>query len=119
MHQPVQLGFPHRSEEGAHLRTGVQPEAPEVTALEQRWEGPVGDTERGPMIKMRADDARLRLVSENELVRIVTDRRQELAELQIDDSLARGSVVLRDVVGASISEVIRVIKLDTDAGTRA
>ena len=78
-----------------------------------------GDTERGPMIKMRADDARIRLVSENELVRIVTDRRQELAELQIDDSLPRGSVVLRDVVGASISEVIRVIKLDTDAGTRA
>jgi len=78
-----------------------------------------GDAERGPMIKMRADDALIRLVSEHELVRIVTDRRQELAELQIDDTLQRGSVVLRDVVGASISEVIRVIKLDTDAGTRA
>ncbi len=78
-----------------------------------------GDPERGPMIRMRTDDAQIRLVSEHELVRIVTDRRQELAELQIDDTLPRGSVVLRDVVGASISEVIRVIKLDTDTGARA
>jgi hypothetical protein len=78
-----------------------------------------GDPERGPMIRMRPDDALIRLVSEHELVRIVTDRRQELAELQIDDTLPRGGVILRDVVGASISEVIRVIKLDTDAGTRA
>ncbi len=78
-----------------------------------------GDAERGPLIRMRSDDAALRLISDHELVRIVTDRRQELAELRLDDTLRRGEVVLRDVVGASISEVIRVVKLDTDAGTRA
>jgi Molydopterin dinucleotide binding domain len=78
-----------------------------------------GDPERGPLIRMRADDAAMRLITDHELVRIVTDRRQELAELRIDDTLRRGEVVLRDVVGASISEVIRVVKLDTDAGTRA
>ena len=71
------------------------------------------------MTRMRAEDAALRLVSDGELVRIVTDRRQEIAVLRLDDSVQRGGVVLRDVVGASISEVIRVIKLDTDAGTRA
>ncbi len=78
-----------------------------------------GDPARGPLIRMRSDDAALRLLTDQELVRIVTDRRQELAELEIDDTLARGQVVLRDVVGASISEVVRVIKLDTDSGTRA
>jgi hypothetical protein len=71
------------------------------------------------MVRMREDDAVLRLLSEDELVRIITDRRQELAELKIDDSLPKGGVVLRDVVGASISEVIRVIKLDTDTPARA
>lgn len=78
-----------------------------------------GDAERGPLVFVRPEDALIRLISEGELVRVVTDRRQELAECRIDDTLPRGGVILRDVVGASISEVIRVIKLDTDAGTRA
>lgn len=76
-----------------------------------------GDPARGPMLRMRPDDALIRLVSEGELVRIVTDRRQELAVLEIDDTLARGTVVLRDVLGASLSEIIRVVKLDTDRGS--
>ena len=33
---------------------------------------------------------------------------------QVDDTVPRGGVVLRDVVGASPSEIVRVIKLDTD-----
>ncbi len=78
-----------------------------------------GDAARGPMIRMRPDDAAIRLISDGELVRIVTDRRQELAVLEIDETLARGAVVLRDVLGASVSEVIRVVKLDTDRGAFA
>ena len=77
-----------------------------------------GDAERGPMIRLRSEDALVRLVTGHELVRVVSDRRSELAELQIDDSLPRGSCVLRDVVGATVSELVRVIKLDTDTGTR-
>ena len=75
-----------------------------------------GDAERGPMVRMRPDDALVRLVTDGELVRVVSDRRQELAVLETDETLPRGGVVLRDVVGASISEIIRVIKLDTDGG---
>ena len=75
-----------------------------------------GDADRGPMVRMRPDDALVRLVTDGELVRVVSERRQELAVLETDETLPRGGVVLRDVAGASISEIIRVIKLDTDGG---
>lgn len=78
-----------------------------------------GDAERGPMVRMRPDDALIRLVTPGELVRVVTERRQELAVLELDETLPRGGVVLRDVLGASLSEIIRVIKLDTDTGPLA
>jgi hypothetical protein len=78
-----------------------------------------GDAERGPQIRMRSDDAVIRLVSAGELVRVLTPRRAELAEVAIDDTLPRGGVVLRDVVGASPSELVRIVRLDTDAPARA
>lgn len=69
-----------------------------------------GDTERGPEIRLRTDDARMRLVSDGELVWVHGPRRQELATARIDDSLPRGDVVLRDVAGASPSEIITIVK---------
>lgn len=74
-----------------------------------------GDPERGPQVRMRADDALIRLVSDGELVRVVSDRRSEIAELRIDDALPRGGVVLRDVAGAAPSEIIRIARLDTES----
>jgi hypothetical protein len=78
-----------------------------------------GDPERGPMIRMRPEDALIRLVTDGELVRVVSDRRSEIAVLEVDDTLPRGGVVLRDVVGASPSEIVRVLKLDTDTPRHA
>ena len=74
----------------------------------------VGDPERGPQVRMRPEDALIRLVTDGELVRVVSDRRSELAVLVVDDTVTRGGVVLRDVVGASLSEVVRVLKPDND-----
>jgi anaerobic selenocysteine-containing dehydrogenase len=74
-----------------------------------------GDAERGPLIRMRSDDAALRMLLEGELVWVYGPRRHELATVAIDDTLPRGAVVLRDVVGASPSEVIKVVKVNTDA----
>lgn len=74
-----------------------------------------GDAARGPMVRMRPEDALIRLVTDGELVRVVSERRSELAELQVDETVPRGGVILRDVVGASPSEIVRIIKLDTDA----
>lgn len=78
-----------------------------------------GDAERGPMVCMRPDDAIVRLVSDGELVRVISDRRSELAELRLDESLPRGGVVLRDVAGAAPSELVRIVRVDTDSRTRA
>ncbi|MCZ8203527.1 molybdopterin dinucleotide binding domain-containing protein [Gemmatimonas sp.] len=71
-----------------------------------------GDPDRGPMVRMRPDDALVRLVTAGDLVRVVSDRCSELAVLEIDESLPRGAVVLRDVVGASLADVIRVLRVD-------
>ena len=69
-----------------------------------------GDAERGPEIRLRTDDARMRLVSDGELVWVHGPRRQELATARYDDTLPRGDVVLRDVAGASPSEIITIVK---------
>ncbi|MEJ7811663.1 MAG: hypothetical protein WKG32_14725 [Gemmatimonadaceae bacterium] len=74
-----------------------------------------GDAERGPQVRIRPDDAALRVVLEGELVWIYGPRRHELATVVIDESLPRGGVVLRDVPGVSPSEVIRLVKVDTEA----
>jgi hypothetical protein len=43
-------------------------------------------------------------------------RRHELAVLVVDDTVAPGAVVVRDILGASASEIVRVVKHDFDAG---
>lgn len=76
------------------------------------------DEDRGPQIRMHADDARERLLMEGELAWVYGPRRQELAEVVIDATLRRGDVGLRDVLGASVSELVRVVKPDLDSNTR-
>jgi anaerobic selenocysteine-containing dehydrogenase len=99
------------------------------TGREPRWYTPPlscvgfiatrrGDPERGPKVWMRADDALIRLLTDGEMVRIISPHRQELATVGIDDSLDRGCAVVRDVVGVQLAEVIRVVKPDFDAPNR-
>ena len=73
-----------------------------------------GDPDRGPMVTMNPGDARARLLTDGELAWVYGPRRQELATVRYDDSLRAGDVVLRDVVGAAPSEIVRVIKPDLD-----
>ena len=77
-----------------------------------------GDPDRGPMVRMRPDDALVRLVTAGDLVRVVSSRRSELAVLELDDTLPKGGVVLRDVLGAAISEVIRILRVDQPSRNR-
>ena len=77
-----------------------------------------GDAERGPMIRMRPDDAALRMVVDGELVWVQGPRYNEIATLAIDDSLPRGTVVVRDIVGLTVSEIVRVSKPNFDAAPK-
>lgn len=50
-----------------------------------------GDVERGPMVRLRPEDALIRLLMPGELVRVISDRRSELAELQVDELCPRAA----------------------------
>ena len=73
-----------------------------------------GDAERGPAVRVRPDDARLRGVAEDAVVWVYGPRRHDLAALVLDDSLPRGGVVVRDVAGLAPTEIIRLVRLDAD-----
>ena len=72
------------------------------------------DAERGPLIRIRSDEARLRGVTNQELVWVYGPRRHDLAPIEIDDSIPRGGVVVRDLAGLAPTEIIRLVKIDTD-----
>lgn len=76
------------------------------------------DHDRGPAVFMHPDDARSRLLVDGELAWVYGPRRHELAAVHYDEKMKLGDVVLRDVVGASPSEIVRVIKPDLDSRGR-
>jgi anaerobic selenocysteine-containing dehydrogenase len=76
------------------------------------------DAERGPQVRLSPEDAHSRLLTDGELAWVHGPRRQELATVAVDDQVKRGDVVLRDVGGVSLSEVVRVVKPDLDSHTR-
>ena len=79
-----------------------------------------GDAERGPLVRINGREARFRLLEDGELVWVSGPRRNELAVLRVDESLAAGHVALRDVAGVAVSESVTVSKpdLDTPVGKR-
>ena len=63
---------------------------------------------------MKSADARARLLTDGEFAWVYGPRRAELATVAIDPGLRPGDVVLRDIAGASPSEIVRVVKPDLD-----
>ena len=78
----------------------------------------ISDPDRGPQVRMNPEDAKSRLLVDGELAWVYGPRRQELATVVVDESVQRGDVVLRDIAGASPSELVRVVKPDLDSHTR-
>jgi anaerobic selenocysteine-containing dehydrogenase len=76
------------------------------------------DAERGPQVRMHPEDARVRLLTDGELAWVHGPRRQELAAVSLDETVKRGDVILRDMAGASPSEIVRVVKPDLDSHSR-
>jgi hypothetical protein len=77
-----------------------------------------GDPERGPQVRLRSDEAALRMLSDGEMAWVEGPRRQELAAIAIDDSVPRGGVVVRDIAGLAVSEIVRLRKPDLDTPPR-
>ena len=72
------------------------------------------DAERGPLVKIRPDDAARRLIEEGELVWVYGPRRHELAPVTLDASLPKGGIVVRDLAGVAVTEIVRLVKMDVD-----
>jgi hypothetical protein len=78
-----------------------------------------GDSDRGPQVRIRSEEAALRQLVDGELVWVQGPRRQELAPLVIDDSVPKGGIVVRDIAGLVVSEIVRLSKPDFDRGAGA
>ncbi|MBA2688893.1 MAG: hypothetical protein H0U64_12480 [Gemmatimonadaceae bacterium] len=74
-----------------------------------------GDPERGPMIRISPEEARLRLLQDGELAWIYGPRRNELAVVVIDDSVPAGGLIARDIAGITVIDSVRVTKPDLDS----
>jgi uncharacterized protein involved in tellurium resistance len=77
-----------------------------------------GDPDRGPQVRLRGDEAAMRMLSDGEMAWVQGPRRQELATVVIDNAVPKGGVVLRDVPGLVVSEIVRLQKPDMDTPPR-
>lgn len=73
-----------------------------------------GDPDRGPAVRLRPDDAQKRLIDDRELVWVYGPRRHELAVAIYDEAVPKGGVIARDIAGLVVSEIVRLVKVDTD-----
>jgi hypothetical protein len=77
-----------------------------------------GDPDRGPQVRIRGEEAALRLLMDGEMAWVQGPRRQELATVIIDNAVPKGGVVVRDIAGLAVSEIIRLQKPDMDTPPR-
>lgn len=101
---------PSRGGGGGPLGSGYSPPLQVLRFVATR----AGDPDRGPEVRMRHDEAAIRLLIDGEIVWVYGPRRNELATLRVDDGVPRGSVVVRDLAGVAPTEVVRVVKANTD-----
>jgi len=89
---------------------GFQPELRVIAHVATRMDEP----ERGPQVRMSSPDARLRLLTDGELVWVRGPRGQQIAELVVDDDVPEHGCVLRDIASVSVGDAVRVVKPDLD-----
>lgn len=75
-----------------------------------------GDPDRGPLVRINANEATQRLLLDGELVYVEGPRRRELATLVIDDTIRRGEAHVRDIAGIVLTDIIRVRRPEFDRG---
>jgi anaerobic selenocysteine-containing dehydrogenase len=75
------------------------------------------DAERGPQVRLNPRDARLRMLTDGEIVWIQGPRGQHVAPVTVDPTVAEHGCVLRDIQGVDVSEAVRISKPDFDTPT--
>ncbi len=73
-----------------------------------------GDATRGPLVTLCSFDAKLRMVSEGELVWVYGPKRHDLAPVMIDDAVPKGGLIVRDISGIVLTDVVRLVRTSTD-----
>ncbi|MBV6520493.1 MAG: hypothetical protein MNPFHGCM_00608 [Gemmatimonadaceae bacterium] len=73
-----------------------------------------GEPDRGPLVRLSTSEASLRMLSRGEMVWVYGPRRHDLATVEIDDTVPKGGVVVRDIAGIAVSEIVRLVKPDLD-----
>lgn len=74
----------------------------------------ISDAERGPLVALNDGEARQRGITDGELVWVYGPRRHDLAPVHIDAGVPRGGVIVRDLAGLAPTEIVRLVKVDTD-----
>ena len=77
-----------------------------------------GDPDRGPQVRLRGDEAALRMLTDGEMAWLQGPRRQELVTVIVDDAVPKGGAVVRDVAGVTVSEIVTLRKPDLDTALR-
>ena len=77
-----------------------------------------GDPERGPQVRIRGEEAAIRMLVDGEMAWVQGPRRQELATVIIDEAVPKGGVVIRDITGLAVSEIVTLRKPDLDTPPR-
>ncbi len=73
-----------------------------------------GDADRGPLVRLREEEALKRLVREGELVWVYGPRRHDLAVVEYDESVPKGGIVVRDIMGVAASEIVQLVRPEFD-----
>lgn len=73
-----------------------------------------GDADRGPEIRLQTWEAHLRGVKDGEVAWVYGPRRHDLARIRVDESVARGGAVAQDIAGLAMSEIVRIVRVDSE-----
>ena len=73
-----------------------------------------GDDERGPLVRLAVAEATMRMLVDGELVWVYGPRRHDLATVLVDDEVPKGGVIVRDIAGIAVSEIVRLVKPELD-----
>ena len=56
----------------------------------------------------------MRMLVDGEIVWVYGPRQHDLAAVAVDDEVPKGGVVVRDIAGIAVSEIVRLVKPELD-----